>query len=140
MLLAFGAGCKTSLEVFFQQHQQLPVTSSPVSPVTSSPVSPKQGGREHCRALSEGVFDMSSDQALFGLACTPAPETSSPRFSLYPRESSSASVFLLSREKQLEREAAEKATGYFATFMFQNSSSSSPEGCGPSFRWRKFIS
>ncbi|KIK02408.1 hypothetical protein K443DRAFT_521051 [Laccaria amethystina LaAM-08-1] len=114
-----------------------------------SPVSLKRGGRKHRRAPSEGVFNMSSDedvstgpggtilnpnvQALFGLARTPAPETSSPFVtptlsravpSTHFRESSSSpSAFPLSREKQLEREAAEKAAAYFASSMFQNSPS-----------------
>ena len=114
-----------------------------------SPVSPKRGGRKHRRAPSEGVFTMSSDEdvstgpggailnpnvkALFGLAHTPAPETSSPFVtptlsravpSTHFRESSSPpSAFLLTREKQLEREAADTDAGYFASSIFQNSPS-----------------
>ena len=71
-------------------------------------------------------------QALFGLVDTfkPSSKMSPSAFSTpiraippFKRDSTSPSYFSLSHEKQLEREAAEKAAGYFASSMFQNSPS-----------------
>lgn len=118
-------------------------------PPSPSPVSTKRRNRKHHRTPSEGVFHMSSDEdissgpregvlnpnvrALFGLVSTfnPSPNISSSVFSTpvrpippYKRVSVSPSNgSLTSKEKQLEREAAEKAAGYFASSMFQNSPS-----------------
>ena len=70
-------------------------------------------------------------QALFGLVDTskPSSKMSPSAFSTpirpippFKRDSASPSSSL-SNEKQLEREAAEKAAGYFASSMFQNSPS-----------------
>ena len=107
----------------------------------------KGGNRKHRRTPSEGVFHMSSDedlssgsggtilnpdvQALFGLVNTfkPSSRTSPSALSTpiraippFNRDSTSPS-YLLSNEKQSECEAAEKAAGYFASSMFQNSPS-----------------
>jgi hypothetical protein len=71
-------------------------------------------------------------QALFGLVNTFVPSSkmspsvfSTPIRAIPPfkRDSASPSYFSLSNEKQSEREAAEKAAGYFASSMFQNSPS-----------------
>lgn len=71
-------------------------------------------------------------QALFGLVSTFEPSSkvspsalSTPIRAIPPfkRDFASPSYFSLSNEKQLEREAAEKAAGYFASSMFQNSPS-----------------
>ena len=112
------------------------------------PLASKRGNRKHRRTPSEGVFHMSSDedlssgpggtilnpnvQALFSLANTfvPSSQTSQSPFSTpiraippFKRDSASPSYFSLAHEKQSEREAAEKVTGYFASSMFQNSPS-----------------
>ena len=111
----------------------------------SSPVASKRGNRKHRRAPSDGVFHMSSDedlssgpggtllnpnvQALFGLVNTfnpisrvPSSLFSTPIRSIppYRRDFASPSNGSLSKEKLL---AAEKAAGYFASSMFQNSPS-----------------
>ena len=71
-------------------------------------------------------------QALFGLVDTFEPSSkmlpsafSTPIRPIPPckRDSASPSYFSLSNERQSEREAAEKAAGYFASSMFQNSPS-----------------
>ena len=71
-------------------------------------------------------------QALFGLVDTfkssskmspsvfSTPIRAIPKFK---RDSGSPSYFSLSNEKHSEREVAEKAAGYFASSMFQNSPS-----------------
>ena len=117
-------------------------------PSPPSPVATKRGNRKHRRTPSEGVFHMSSDedmssgsggivlnpnvQALFGLVNSSKPSSnmststfSTPLRSIppYRRDSTSPSNRSLSKEKQLEREDAEKAAGYFASSMFQNSPS-----------------
>ena len=103
---------------------------------------PKRGNKKHRRTPSEGVFHMSSDedlssgpgesilnpnvQALFGLSSKMSPSAFSTPIRAIPpfkRSSGSSSYFSLSNEKQSEREAAEKAAGYFASSMFQNSPS-----------------
>ncbi|KAF8800571.1 hypothetical protein BYT27DRAFT_7199698 [Phlegmacium glaucopus] len=113
-----------------------------------SPVASKRGNRKHRRTPSEGVFHMSSDEdvssgpdgtvlnpnvkALFGLVNTFNPGSkvsstfSTPIRSIPPYKRDSASPSngsRLSKEKQLEREAIEKAAGYFASSMYQNSPS-----------------
>ena len=117
-------------------------------PSTPPPLASKRGNRMHRRTPSEGVFHMSSDedvssgpagtilnpnvQALFGLVNTfePSSKMSPSAFSTpiraippFKRDSTSPSHFSLSNEKQSEPEAAEKAAGYFASSMFQNSPS-----------------
>ena len=70
-------------------------------------------------------------QALFGLVnTTPSSMILPPAFSTpiraippFKRDSTPPSNGSLSKEKQLEREVAEKAAGYFASSMFQNSPS-----------------
>ena len=71
-------------------------------------------------------------QALFSLVNTFVPSSKTPpsAFSTpiraippFRKDSASPSYFSLSHEKQSEREAAEKAAGYFASSMFQNSPS-----------------
>ena len=114
-------------------------------PSSPSPAVRRRGNRKHRRAPSEGVFHMSSDedmssgsggtvlsphvQALFGLVNTSKPSLPST-FSTpvrpippYKRDSASPSDSSSSKENQLEREVAEKAAGYFASSMFQNSPS-----------------
>ncbi|KDR80323.1 hypothetical protein GALMADRAFT_208439 [Galerina marginata CBS 339.88] len=115
---------------------------------TPPPSTTKRGNRRHQRVPSEGVFNMSSDedvstgpgglvfnananvQAILGMNLnkrSSLPSFSTPRparAASAPQRSreSSPSYDSLSREKQLEREANEKA-GYFASSMFQNSPS-----------------
>ncbi|KAM6503524.1 hypothetical protein JOM56_000467 [Amanita muscaria] len=104
-----------------------------------------QGGRRHRRSPSEGVFTMSSDEdsassrfinpnvaALFQLARTPgAPgkktpthmqspyKTPVPAAPKFARDSSPSAA--MTKEKQFEKEAAERVAGYFASSSFQNS-------------------
>ena len=114
-------------------------------PSSPPPLASKRN-RKHHRTPSEGVFHMSSDddlssepggttlnpnvQALFGLVNTSKPSSkmspsafSTPIRAIPPfkRESVSLSYVSLSNEKPSERETAEKAAGYFASSMFQNS-------------------
>lgn len=114
-------------------------TSLPSSP------SPLPSKRNHRRTPSEGVFHMSSDedlssgpdgtnlnpnvQALFGLVNTfkPSPKMlpsaafSTPFRTIPPFKRDSASPSYGSLQSKCE--ASEKATGYFASSMFQNSPS-----------------
>ncbi|PFH49909.1 hypothetical protein AMATHDRAFT_75922 [Amanita thiersii Skay4041] len=115
----------------------------PLSMAPSS-VPQKARGRKHRRSPSEGVFNMSSDDdttsglslnpsvlALFQLARTPGTgrrpmyaspyKTPAPVTPKYVRDSTPAA--LLAKERQSEKEAAEKAAGYFASSSFQNSPS-----------------
>ena len=120
-------------------------TGLPSSPAS---LASKKGNRKHRRTPSEGVFHMSSDedpssgpgetflnpnvQALFGLVNTfkPSSKVSPSAFSTpiraippFKRNSASPTYLSLSNEKLSEREDAEKAAGYFASSMFQNSPS-----------------
>ncbi|KAF8637920.1 hypothetical protein AX17_002541 [Amanita inopinata Kibby_2008] len=95
--------------------------------------------RRHKRSPSEGVFNMSSDEdssgltlnpsvlALFQLARSPAPgkklhalpyKVAAPKFA---RDTAPAAM--QTKERQYEKEAAEKVAGYFASSSFQNSPS-----------------
>jgi len=73
---------------------------------------------------------LTNGQTLFGIVNAFNPSSKMSTFSTpiraippYKRDSASPSNGSLSKEKQSEREAAEKAAGYFASSMFQNSPS-----------------
>ncbi|KAK2461295.1 hypothetical protein APHAL10511_006822 [Amanita phalloides] len=116
--------------------------SLPKPPSSAPQQKTREGGRKHKRSPSEGVFNMSSDEdsstgwnpsvaALFQLTTgvqkaptraytsphkLPAPVT--PKFA---RDFPPAAV--QAKERQYEKEAAEKVAGYFASSSFQNSPS-----------------
>ena len=108
--------------------------------IPSSP-SPLTSKRNHRRTSSEGVFHMSSDEdfssgpdgtslnpnvrALFGLVNAPKPISqtlpSTPIRAIPPSKRHSASPSYGSSQSKCE--VSEKAAGYFASSMFQNSPS-----------------
>jgi len=116
-------------------------------PLPSAPLSAPQqkGGRKHKRSPSEGVFHMSSDEdtstgwnpnvsTFFQLSKTPGAgkkvplhaysspfKTSQPVTPKFARDFAPAAA--QAKERQFEKEAAEKVAGYFASSSFQNSPS-----------------
>lgn len=119
--------------------------SLPPAPSSAPQYKSRQGGRKHKRSPSEGVFNMSSDEdtstawnpsvgALFQLARTPGAGKkvpshaySSPFKTVAPVSPRSARdlapAAAQAKERQFEKEAAEKVAGYFASSSFQNSPS-----------------
>ncbi|KAF8630018.1 hypothetical protein AX15_003150 [Amanita polypyramis BW_CC] len=117
----------------------------PSAPASAPQLKSRQGGRRHKRCPSEGVFNMSSDEdsssglnprvmALFQSAKTPNPAKKTPALAYASPYMTLASVVpklardfspgvAQAKEKQFEREAAEKVAGYFASSSFQNSPS-----------------
>ena len=117
----------------------------PSAPSSAPQYKSRQGGRKHKRSPSEGVFNMSSDEdtstgwnpsvgTLFQLARTPGAGKraslqaySSPFKTVAPVTPRSAKdlapAAAQAKERQFEKEAAEKVAGYFASSSFQNSPS-----------------
>jgi hypothetical protein len=119
--------------------------SLPSAPLSAPQQKGRQGGRKHKRSPSEGVFHMSSDEdtssgwnpsvsTFFQLSKTPGAgkkvplhaysspfKTSQPVTPKFARDFTPAAA--QARERQFEKEAAEKVAGYFASSSFQNSPS-----------------
>ena len=115
------------------------------APLSAPQFKSRQGGRKHKRSPSEGVFNMSSDEdsstvwnpsvaTLFQLSRTPGVgkkvplhaysspfKTAAPVTTRFARDLAPAAA--QAKERQFEKEAAEKVAGYFASSSFQNSPS-----------------
>lgn len=97
-----------------------PLTSSIIAFPPASPPSPlanKRGGRRHKRSPSEGVFAMSSDED------RQASDRSTGPNGLFGLNNRTRATISISREEELERQAAAFAAAYFASSTFQNSPS-----------------